>query len=459
MLYVFLKTIMRIALRVFYKSFQVQHRERIPKSGPLLVVSNHPNTFMDPVIVGTTVRQPVYFLAMGSLFTSKFMTWFFTQLHMIPIQRKNDTNKVKVDNREVFKKCYDFLGKKGVVAIFPEGVSIKARRLQPIKTGAARIALGAEAEHNFELGLQIMVVGLNYTRHDSFRSDVLVNIGETILVKDFAGKYAENQDHAIHELTELIKQRIENEVIITNSDAQDSLASQIEMIYKPQLFADIPAQNIRDEEDFLISKAIVEAIQYFEEQDVERVKTFQPQIDGYMRDLKRLNLNDEVFSKSNRKSHLFSESIGLAFYFLIGFPFFLYGLLNNYIAYIIPSRIAARIVRWTDTDEYTAPVMMTSGILTFSFFYALQGWACHYFTQNIWIALAYLVTLPITGFFALAYASVRRNSLDNWRLIALFYKRADLVSTLITQRSALIKELERAKEEYWAYLEREKNKN
>jgi len=375
---------------------------------------------------------------------------------MIPIQRKHDTNKVKVDNQEVFKKCYDFLGKKGVVVIFPEGVSIKARRLQPIKTGAARIALGAEAAHNFNLGLKIVVVGLNYSRHDSFRSDVFVNIGETITVKDFAHKYAKNSDHAIHELTNLIKQRIENEVIITTSEEQDILAKQIEMVYKPQLFADIPAENVRNQEGFLISKAIVDAIQYFETHDQMRVQTFQPQIDNYLRNLKRLNLNDEVFSKSKRKNHLLGESLFTALYFLIGFPFFVYGLLNNYIPYIIPSQIAARIVRWTDTDEYTAPVMMTSGVLTFSFFYSLQVWLFYVWTQNIWLTLAYLATLPITGFFALAYAYRRKNSLDRWRMMALFYKRADLVGSLIAERLDLIAKLEAAKEEYWTYLENNK---
>jgi 1-acyl-sn-glycerol-3-phosphate acyltransferase len=455
MLYNLLKFIMRLALRVFYKKFQIKNKERVPKTGPMLIVSNHPNTFMDPVIVASTVRPSVYFLAMGSLFVSKFVNWFLNQLHMIPIQRKHDTNKVKVDNKEIFQKCYDFLGKKGVVLIFPEGVSIRARRLQPIKTGAARIALGAEAEHDFKLGVKIMVVGLNYSNHESFRSDVLVNVGEPIVVKDFEAQYKENPDHAIHALTRLIKERLENEVIITQNDEQDELAKQIEMIYKPQLFADIPAENVREEEQFLISKAIVDAVQYFEEKEPARVASFKPQIDTYLRNLKRLNLNDEVFAKTKREGNLLSGSIRSALYFLFGFPFFLYGLVNNYIPYIIPSRIAARIVRWTDTDEYTAPVMMTSGVLTFGVFYSLQTWLCYSYS-NIWVALAYLLSLPITGFFALAYARMRKYSLDRWRLLTLFYKRADLASSVVAQRAELIAELEKAKEEYWAYLEQEK---
>ncbi len=453
MLYSVLKFIMRIALRVFYKDFQVQNKERIPAKGPLLIVANHPNTFMDPTIIATTVRPKVYFLAMGSLFTSKLVRWFLKQLHMIPIQRKNDTNKIKVDNKDTFKKCYEFLGRQGCVLIFPEGVSIKARRLQPIKSGAARIALGAEAEHNFQLGLKILVIGLNYSRHESFQSDVLVNVGKVIEVKEFATKYAQDAEEAVQELTALIKQTLENETIITHTDEQDTLAKQIEMVYKPQLFADIPAESVREEEDFLISKAIVDAVQYFEETQPTRVQTFQPQINAYLRNLKRLNLNDEVFSKTKRDTNILSESIISALYFLLGFPIFLYGVLNNYVAYIIPSYIAARIVKWTDTDEYTAPVMMTSGVLTFGFFYTLQTWLCYYFIQNIYIALAYLLTLPMTGFFALAYADRRRNSRDRWRLLTLFYKRANVVAQVVSQRKELIKTLETAKQEYWAYLE------
>lgn len=131
----------------------------------------------------------------------------------------------------------------------------------------------------------------------------------------------------------------------------------------------------------------------------------------------------------------------------------MYGVLNNYVPYIIPSWIAARIVKWTDTDEYTAPVMMTSGVLTFGGFYTLQTWLVYTYLQNIWIALAYLLSLPITGFFALAYARMRKNSLDRWRLLTLFYKRADLVSKIVAERTSLISELESAKEEYWKYLE------
>jgi 1-acyl-sn-glycerol-3-phosphate acyltransferase len=453
MLYELLKLIVRLALRVFYKSFKVHNRHLIPAKGPLIIVANHPNTFMDPLIVASVVRPQVYFMAMGSLFTTPFLRWFFRQLHMLPIQRKHDTNKQKFDNKEIFQKCYDHLGKGGSLVIFPEGTSIRARRLQEVKTGTARIALGAEAGTEFKAGVRIVTLGINYSKHESFHSEVFIRVDEPIEVKEYADQYQTNPEEAVRALTERIRQQLEEHLIITDNDEQDAFAKQIETIYKRQLSAQIQLSDNAKEQDYFITKGIVDAIQHFEETDPARVQDFKPKITAYLRNLNRLDLGDEVFSKDKRDKHIFWDSFSTALYFIAGFPVFLYGVINNHIPYIIPSKVAAQIVKFTKADEYTAPVMMITGIFSFGVCYSLQLWVFQWYFGNAWLTLAYFISLPITGFFALFYAYRRDHVIDRWQLFTLFYKRAPLIGYLVQQRTEIIEALEQAKKDYLAHYE------
>ncbi|MDX2305206.1 MAG: 1-acyl-sn-glycerol-3-phosphate acyltransferase [Microscillaceae bacterium] len=449
MLYPILKLIAHIALKVFFKSLKIKHKALIPQRGPLIVVANHPNTFMDPILIAALLRPQVYFIANSSVFATPFLKWLFRQLHMIPIQRKTD--KVKIDNKEIFQKCYDFLAGGGTLLIFPEGTSIRARRLQELKSGTARIALGAESQNDFQLGLKIVTLGLNYSKPESFRSEVFVNVDEPIVVKDFQEAYETDSFAAANQLTEVMREKLEKHIIITHTEEEDRLTKQIETVYKSKLNEEIQLSDEPKEQDFLMTKGIVDAVQHFQEQDPQRIQRFSPKIERYLRNLDRLNLSDEVFARKSPQNGIFRASLQTAFYFVLGFPLFLYGLINNYIPYIIPSKVASKVVQWSKAEEYTAPVMMITGIFSFSFFYIVQLIAVQWIFQNWWLTLFYFISLPISGFFALFYANYLHDTQDKWRLFALFYKRTDLVATLVQQRKEIIRELEKAKEDYLGF--------
>lgn len=441
-------------MRVFFKSLHIRNRERLPQKGPMIVISNHPNTFMDPIVIASYLKPQVYFLANASVFDSPFAKWLFPKLNMIPIQRKHDTNKQKYSNEDIFQKCFDHLAKGGTILIFPEGTSIHKRMLQEIKTGTARIALGAEKQHNYQLGIKIVSFGLNYSKPDSFRSEVFINVDEPILVKDYAEANEKDNYAAVNTLTEEIRSRLEQHIIETNSEEEDKLAKQIETIYKSKLNAEIQLAEKSPEQDYLMTKGIVDAIEHFKAKEPERIVNFQPKIDKYLRNLRRLDLNDEVFAKKGLGNNIFYASLQTAIYFILGFPFFLYGLINNYIPYIIPSKVAAWIVKLSKVAEYTAPVMFVSGIFTFTFFYLLQTFGVYWLTNSLLWTCLYFLSLPLSGFFALFYANYLALTEDRWRVFTLFFKRADLVAELIQQRKDIIKDLENAKDDYLAFYQK-----
>ncbi|QHT67760.1 glycerol acyltransferase [Rhodocytophaga rosea] len=451
MLYALLRLVVKIALRVFYTNVEVKTKAPIPAKGPLIVVANHPNTFMDPIVIASILPQQVYFLTNGSVFKNPVIGWLLGKMNMIPIYRKQDVEGQTPDNRASFAKCFDFLANKGTLLIFPEGSSVNERRLRKLKTGTARIALGAEAEHNFNLGIQILTIGLNYSDPVHFRSELFVNVDKPILVKSFAESYLKDPYEAVNQLTEQLRQRLESHLIITRDEEEDKLVQDIEMVYKDRLTDVLDVDS--EAEEFLLTQHIVEAIRYFESNQPEKLTTIRQKMADYTLNLKRLRLQDSAFAAEKQKNNLLSVIASLV-YIVFGFPLYLYGLLHNYIPYIIPSKVARLI---TKDEVYMAPIMMTTGIFSFSVCYAILITFFHRFTGHIWwLTGLYAVSLPVSGFLVLHYWNHLINFYNKWMLFSLFYRRKEIASLLVQKRSAIVKLLEEARKEYTAYFAQKK---
>ena len=130
-------------------------------------------------------------------------------IRCVPIYRKGDAkgNLVAL-NKKAFSNCYDFLKNKKVILIFPEGSSELERKLRPLKAGTAKIALGAEIETNFTLGLKILPIGLNYTNPSKFREKVTLNIGNPIDVFPYKNEAKKKLPVAFRRLTEEIEKSL-----------------------------------------------------------------------------------------------------------------------------------------------------------------------------------------------------------------------------------------------------------
>src|SRR5687767_5783714 len=106
MLYTFLKLLYKTGLWFFFRKLEVRNPHLMPDSGPLLVVSNHPNTFMDPIVIAAQLQQPVYFIAKSTVFGSRLQNWILRQMHLIPINRKEDNPDTTISNDEAFAASF-----------------------------------------------------------------------------------------------------------------------------------------------------------------------------------------------------------------------------------------------------------------------------------------------------------------------------------------------------------------
>ena len=444
MLYAILKLIYQAGLWVFFSKLEVRNRHLVPGSGPLLVVSNHPNTFMDPIVTASLLQQPVYFIAKSTVFGGKLQTWILRQMHLIPINRREDSPNIPVCNEEAFAESFKALEQGQTILIFPEGNSFNQRRLRKIKTGTARIALGVEGKNQNQLGLRILPVGLNYSAPTRFRSEVFVNFGEPILVSKYARAFEEDAQGAVLALTDEVRSSMEKLIIHTPTDEEDKLARQVESLYKERMVAAAPLAAPPHEHSFILSRAIVKSINFFSQTAPERVADIKQRISNYMLQLKRLELRDAILGMGHQD--IIRESILGLLLMLVGFPIYLYGLLHNYLPYIIPSKVARAV---TKEEEWYAPIMLTTGIFSFPIFYALEIWLVEYrFDIGLPWLLLYAFSLPLSGFFTLGYWNKLVHTQAHWLLLRLFFKRQHVVDDLRAQRTAIINELEQARQDY-----------
>src|SRR5262245_30581655 len=144
-------------VRLFFRRIEVEGREHVPATGPVIFILNHPNALMDPLVLINQAGRPVSFLAKEPLFRTPVLGRMVKAMDAIPVYRRMDQADT-ANNAKTFAAARELLARGGSLALFPEGTSHSDPRLKPFRTGAARIALGARVP-----GLRIVPAGLFYT--------------------------------------------------------------------------------------------------------------------------------------------------------------------------------------------------------------------------------------------------------------------------------------------------------
>src|SRR5207244_5145757 len=137
------RAVFGLVLRVFFRRIEVSGSAHVPARGPVMFVLNHPNALVDPAFLLCLAPRRVSFLAKSPLFRMPILGYLVRALDCLPVYRQQDEGEDVSKNREMFVAARKLLSRGGTIGICPEGVSHDEPRLRPIKTGAARIALGA----------------------------------------------------------------------------------------------------------------------------------------------------------------------------------------------------------------------------------------------------------------------------------------------------------------------------
>jgi 1-acyl-sn-glycerol-3-phosphate acyltransferase len=173
-----LKIFIRAALWLFCVDIHVKNKYLLKQDGPLLIIANHPNSFLDAIIIGAQYHRRIYFLARGDAFTKKHHRYLLGLLNMIPVYRLREGKQYLHLNEYAFNESVKLLKKGEAVLIFIEGVCINSHQLQPFKKGASRILSRAHEQNIFP---KIHIAGIAYNQLKGIGKRINICITEFIL--------------------------------------------------------------------------------------------------------------------------------------------------------------------------------------------------------------------------------------------------------------------------------------
>ena len=135
-LYWVVRAVLQPFFRVWFRLGRIG-REHIPLEGPVLVAANH-RSFLDPFVIATMSRRPMYYVAKKELFARRWQGWLLNALGAFPVDRGSSDQEMLVTARAILERG-------DCVLIFPEGTRVRPGGLGTPRRGVGRLALESGA--------------------------------------------------------------------------------------------------------------------------------------------------------------------------------------------------------------------------------------------------------------------------------------------------------------------------
>lgn len=431
--------IISIALRLFFRRIEVVNVELVPEKGPLLFVLNHPNGLVDPALVFVSMPRRVSFLAKSTLFDNPVGAFLLRTFEILPIYRRIDVDARSESNSVTFENCFELLRRGRCIAIFPEGISHDEPQLQKMKTGAARIALGAVSEPSPSAKVKIVPVGLVYTSKTSFRSEALIRYGEAFDVEPVElDANGEAPREAVLQLTAKIEKALRNVTLNFDAETDPDAILKAEALFSSVFENLILKQTLTETVKRLQELAAKYAL--LEKNDPQKMLELNAKVTRYENDLKASGVTTESLSVLQHPTWYVFRYLILRVIFLIAFaPLSMVGAIVHSPAYLF-SNLLGRVFRTHDTDVAgsSSAIIASLGLMPLTWL-IVASILWYFFGWQIAI-----ISVPVTilcGYIALR-SSETLIDLRVWLKSAwLLFRQRALFFRLLVQRKSLQKEI------------------
>ena len=398
-----IKGFLSIAFRVYYRSIQVQGQQSVPEEGAVLLVANHPNSLLDPAILVHLIPRTLQFGAKHTLFSGP-LGLVLEAFGAIPLVRAQDDPRGGRRNLEALDLYAELLGQKLATAIFPEGISQDDPQVVPIKTGAARIALKAESAADFNLGLLIVPVGLQFEPRRRFRADAFVRFGEPLKISDLAPLHAENPRKAIRELTARIDIALKKLAFHVESQENLPLVERLTDVYFQRVrktgLAGVDRKGLRGE---LLYRTAA-CLNHYHQADPDAVAKIERQLERYERLREKAGVDRQLLEEAARLLPGPLAPIQVGAEVLLGAIPALFGFLTGAIPYYLTKGVSKIILANTKHAPTLSFFHILVGIVVFPLFYGLEIWWLSSSASDA-ATVAFILLLIPTGLFARFYVN------------------------------------------------------
>jgi len=406
-----LRYYVRFGFWLTYKRIIVNGRENIPADKPIIFAANHQNALMDPLAVVCTNPLQILWLARADIFKSKASRSFLKFCKMIPIYRIRDGKENLSNNEEIFSQVTHVLENKGSVALFPEAAHSGKRQMLPHKKAIPRIALESEEKNNFQLGLQIVPVGIYYDHYWNFNRTLIVNYGEPIEIDSYKVRYTENPQNTMLLLRDEINKNLSPLTLQINSIDSYQDFENIRTIagkaYAQKLFSNKYTVN----QLFMAEQELIAKLEQLEVNQPEKFETIKQKTNNYLSAIKKEGVTDDLLDKAANASYL---KLCLQFLLsVLSLPIFAFGFLFNALPYFLPRKVFARKVR---DPAFLSTFIFASGLVLFPLFYLLESGILWISTGSFPIAGISLLAMPFAGKIAFNLLQLYQNLAQSVRL-------------------------------------------
>lgn len=424
---------LNISLRLFYKRIVFINK---PKRffNRTIYVSNHPNSFMDPIMLGALSKSIFNFMTRSDVF-KWWLKPFLWLAHMLPIYRQHDGENTQEKNKTVFNRVNKTLANGRNILIFGEGFTddTPIRGLKPIKKGAVRMGLTALEGCNWEKKIYLASIGINYTDRNTIGSELLVEYGGEICLNDYRKDFEENTPKAINDITKKLEGMMQECVIYVADKSNYAFLENIMQISRKGFNHANHDDTIALKERYEYSKKLAHWINENATEENEAINQLKKELNAYFALEKRMQIQDRfVFESATSKTVSRSKEL---FLLATAWPIAILGAIQGFIPYFLAKKMTEKIMK---RKVFWGSVKMLLGKV-FGTIYSLPIviWLTkNYFPHWSFGVIYFLFVAPVLWKISYDYGTWFKEYLLKGKM-----KRADL-SKFVTKRQQLAQQID-----------------
>lgn len=427
--------LLRFTLRIYFRRVEVAGLEHVPLDTPVIFVLNHPNALVDPAFLLCLAPRKVSFLAKAPIFRMPVIGSFVRALDSLPVYRHQDQGEDVKKNQETFAAAARWLAKGGTIGICPEGISHDEPGLQPIKTGTARIALGAVSSGEVR-DLKIVPTGLYYTSKTSFRSEALLYFGKPINVKPYPLEDGVPPRAAVRELSKAIETSLREVMLDTQHEEALHTISRAEEIFSSEDQDDQPTSSLARE--LQLRQQFIKGYTTLLGRAPERLRKLEARITRFEQKLQQAGVDPANLSPPKSAASLLQQVLKRLIVFLLMLVPAALGIVIHFPAYRLGGVLSSSFFR--RTEDVVSTIKIISAMLFFPLTWLIVATVVFKFAAW-WGVLLTLPLLPFTGYIAMRFLEEWDASIGGLRALTFFLMRRRFFVRLLAERRAIKAEI------------------